>query len=258
MRPSESSATTSPESRLAARPANTKPELDLLGSVETMRAAEKIADSHRGPGFACDNGFQNFQQVDGISRPAGGLGKAAFHQAVRDAVPGIEHDRRIEDHLVARDLYPRIARDFDQDGRRGPQKLRLLVEQLAFAHHFDRSGAPGVENKSEPPLKQVADARIGQKTFLFAAGKSEQPLRLTEPAGDLGVLTQVDIPAGTRGACGEQSNSEGSARNGHQALLLPGSGGAPSCGPRSSSSELFSNLSSMSRLPRSAPCKFAA
>ncbi len=88
--------------------------------------------------------------------------------------------------------------------------MRLLVEQRAFAHHFHRSGAPGVENQAEPPLKQVADARIGEKTFLLAAGESEQPLRLAEPAGDFRMLTQVDIAARARGAGGEQSNSEGS------------------------------------------------
>ena len=64
--------------------------------------------------------------------------------------------------------------------------MRLLIEQRALAHHLDRAGAPRIEDQSETALEQVADARIGQKSFLLAAGESRQPFRFAEPAGDLG------------------------------------------------------------------------
>jgi len=65
-----------------------KPELDLFGSVETIRARpEQVGDAHRGPGLARDDGFQDFQEVDRVSRTAGGCREAALHQAVGDAVP---------------------------------------------------------------------------------------------------------------------------------------------------------------------------
>src|SRR5262249_3460123 len=141
------------------------------------------------------------------------------------------------------------------------QELRLLVEQSALAYHLDRARAARIEHEAEPTFQQAAHPLIADKSFLLATGKSEQSLGLAEPAGNLWMLAQVNIGAGAGGICSDEANSEGTTRDGHQALLLEAESAGFACGscdPRSSSSELFSNLSSMSSLSRSPACRMAA
>jgi len=94
-----------------------------------------------------------------------GLCEPGADETLGDRVPRINHQRRIQNVRVAPDRDAAVAGEIDEDGRRRPEELRVLVQQRAFASHLDAAGAACVEfeplvtaqRRNEPSPLQPGD-----------------------------------------------------------------------------------------------------